>query len=459
MEISARAPRPVRPPPKFVSGPLLSHILVMTGTGGLGLVAIFLGDLANILFLSWLGDEAVVAAVGYGSSILFFTVSIGIGLSIAATSLVSPAIGAGHRVKARRLSVNAHLATFAASSILALAVWLAVPWLLALLGASGRTHALATGYLLILVPSLPPLALAITSSAVLRSVGDARRAMHVTLAGAAVNVILDPIFIFGFGLGIDGAAIASFLARLVVMVVGLWGVIRVHTLMGRPRLRPFLADAPALAAIAAPAVLTNMATPVANAYVTAAIAPFGDSAVAGWAIIGRIMPVAFGAIYALSGSIGPIVGQNWGAGNGERMRHALTLSLAVTAAFTAAAWIALVVLASPLVQLFQATGEAAQLIVLFCRWLAPLFGFLGALFLANAVFNTLRRPHYSTILNWGRATIGTIPFVEAGSALAGAKGVLAGSMLGAIVFGALAVCLCYRLINSLAAEGDAAGRP
>ena len=124
--------------------------------------------------------------------------------------------------------------------------------------------------------------------------------MLVTLVGAIVNTALDPIFIFVLGLGIHGAAIASALSRLAVLGIGLYGVIRVHGLMGRPKLRPFLSDVPAVLAVAMPAVLTNIATPVSNAYITAAIAPFGDSAVAGWAILGRIMPVAFGAIFALS---------------------------------------------------------------------------------------------------------------------------------------------------------------
>ena len=185
------------------------------------------------------------------------------------------------------------------------------------------------------------------------------------------------------------------------------------------------------------------------AYVTSAIAVHGDSAVAGWAIIGRIMPVAFGAIYALSGSIGPVIGQNYGAGNGDRMRLSLTLSLAVNVAFTALAWVLLALLAGPLVDLFHATGESAALIFLFCRWLAPLFAFFGALFVSNAAFNTLGRPHYSTLLNWGRATLGTIPLVIAGSALAGASGVLVGYMLSATLFGVLAVVLCYRTVAEL----------
>lgn len=444
--------RPERPPAKFVTGSLLRHILVMTGAGAFGLMAIFAGDFANIYFLGWLKDEAVIAAVGYGSAIVFFTISIGIGLSIAASALVSPAVGAGQYVTARRLSTNAHLAAIAVAVVSSLLVWLLTPALLSLMGASGRTLDLAIRYLNIIVPSLPFLASAMTSAAVLRSVGDARRAMNITVSIAVVNTLLDPVLIYWMGLGIDGAAIASTLARLVAMGIGFYGVARVHNLMGRSSLKRFKTDVPRLAAIAVPAVLTNIASPVANGYVTAAVSAFGDSAVAGWTVIGRIVPLAFGAIYALSGSIGPILGQNYGAGDHERLKSAYTLSLYVTAAFTLAAWISLAALAGPLTHLLHTTGEAADLVKLYCRWIAPLFLFMGALFVSNAAFNTLGRPRTSTMLNWGRATVGTIPPVMLGASIAGVSGVFWGYMLGGIVFGCLAVWLGYRLIAEISAE-------
>lgn len=437
------------PPPVFITGSILRHILVMTGAGALGLMAVFMGDLANIYFLSLLGDQAIVAAVGYASSIQFFSISIGIGLSIAATALVSPAIGAGRRARARRLSSNAHALTFIVSVVLTIALWLAARPMLAAIGASGRTLDLAWTYLAIQLPSLPLLAVGMTSAAVLRSVGDARRAMNITLAGAFLTVCFDVVLILYLNLGLVGAAFASAIARIGVMAVGLWGVIRVHDLISRPKLATMSRDGRAFAAIAVPAVLTNIATPAANAYVTYAMAAFGDAAVAGWAIIGRIIPVAFGAIYALSGTVGPIIGQNYGAGLGDRMRETLTQSIYTVAAFTLMAWGCLALIALPLADVFRAEGQARDLIVFFCRWLTPLFVFLGALFVANAVFNTLGKPHYSAVLNWLRATVGTVPFVMAGGALAGDRGVLIGNMTGGVVIGTLSVYLAYRLIADL----------
>jgi putative MATE family efflux protein len=441
--------RPATQQPRFVTGSLLRHILAMTGAGALGLMAIFVGDLANIYFLSRLNDEAIVAAVGYASSILFFATSVGIGLSIAATSLVAPALGAGRRMRARRLATNAHLLSLIASVTITLALWFAIEPLLDLIGARGRTLDLAALYLRILVPTLPVLALAITASAVLRSAGDARRAMFVTLFGAIVNTILDLILIVHFGLGIEGAAISSLIARLVMMSIGFYSVVNVHDLLARPKLATLAQDTPAFIGIAGPAVLTNIAPAIGNGYVTFAIASYGDAAVAAWAILARLTPVAFGAIYALSGAIGPIIGQNFGARSSERMRDVFTFSLLTMTAFTGIAWLCLGILANEIAALFNAGGEARELIVFFCRWLSPLFVFMGALFVANAAFNTLGRPHFSTMLNWGRATLGTVPFVLLGGKFFGAAGVLAANMLGGVAFGIIATFSAYKLIDAI----------
>lgn len=440
-------------PPRFVSGSIPRHILGMTGAGAVGLMAIFLGEFANVLFLSWLGDVDIIAAAGYASTILFLLTSVGIGTAIAAGALVSPALGSGDHARARRLSVNAHLFSLAIGIAASVALWLAVPKLVALLGASGRPHELATRYLRIIVPFMSLLGIGMCSSAVLRSAGDARRSMNVTLIGAAVNVALDPLLIFTFGLGMDGAAWATNISRLAVVAVGLHAVIKVHDLIAPVRVTAFLHDARVVLGFALPAILTNLATPVANAYVTWAMASYGTAAVAAWTIIGRISPVAFGAIFALSGSIGPILGQNMGARQWPRVQAAFDGALAISISFTFVAWLALALAADPLVSLFGASGETASLVTLFCRVISPMFAFLGVLFVTNAAFNALGYPHYPTMLNWGRATLGTIPLVYLGGMIWGPAGVIAASLAGAGFFALAGAWICRRLIARMAERG------
>jgi Na+-driven multidrug efflux pump len=273
--------------------------------------------------------------------------------------------------------------------------------------------------------------------------------MYVTLSGGLLTAVCDPLLIFGFGLGVDGAAITSVLARLAMITLGFHGCVRVHNLLAAPSQRGAIADVWPLAQIALPAVLTNVATPFGNAIVTAAVARFGDSAVAGYAVIGRIIPLAFGVIFALTGSIGPILGQNLGAERYDRVRRALVDGLIFTTAYCVVICVVLAVLRDHIVRLFGASGEGAELIRFFCIYVAPSWIMVSWLFVANAAFNNLGFPTWSTVFNWGRATVGTMPFVWFGAQF-GAPGVIAGQALGALAFGVGAVIVCFTVVNRLA---------
>lgn len=431
---------------RFVTGSIPAHVLRMTGAAAVGLMAIFIGELANILFLSMLGDVDIVAAVGYASTVLFLLLSVGIGTAIAASALIAPAIGAGDLVYAKRLSASTHVFAVGFAAISGAVVWIFVPQMIALLGATGRTLTLATGYLRILIPFMTLMSLGMCASAVLRSQGDARRSMNVTLTGAFVNVALDPLFIFVFELGINGAAWATNISRAAVAASGIYWLVRYHDLIEWPRVKNVVDDARTILRFAVPATLTNLATPIANAYVTYAIASHGNGAVAAWALIGRIAPVAFGSIFALSGAVAPILGQNLGARQWARVRHGFDVSIIASLGFTAVAWIALALSVEPLIRLFHATGETADLLRVYCIYLSPMFAFLGILFVANAALNALGHPHWPTVLNWARATLGTFPVVTLGSMLYGPAGVIGANLAGASVFAFAGVWLCWRLI-------------
>jgi putative MATE family efflux protein len=446
--------------PKFVEGSTMRHVVVMTATGSLGLMAIFVVDFLDLFYISLLGEQELAAAIGYAGTILFFMTSLCIGVTIAATALVSRALGASRREDSRRLGISSLLFMFATTALVSAAMLPLLAPILSLLGATGRTHDIAWRFLMIVTPSTPLLGLGMAASGLLRSIGDARRAMYVTLAGAVVTALLDPVFIFVLGLGVDGAAIVSILSRLALTGVGLYGCIRIHDMLARPNLAAAIRDTPALAAIAVPAVLANVATPIAFAYTTAAVAAFGDSAVAGYAVINRVSPLAFCAIFALSGSVGPILGQNLGARRYDRIERTLSDSLIFILIYCVVVWGMLLLLQEAIVQLFGATEQAAALVRFFCRYVAGAFIFLGALFVANAAFNNLGFATWSTLFNWGRATLGTIPFVAIGAAYFGAEGVLAGQAAGGVAFGIAAVMVCYRVVRRMAkAEQTKPGRP
>ena len=434
---------------KFLEGSTMRHVINMTATGSVGLIAVFLVDVLNLIYVSQLGKHEITAAIGYASTLLFFHTSIGIGLSIATTAVVSRAVGAGEMQIAKQLAGSALYLIAGISTLLVLLTYPLLSTFLSSLGAQGETAALAKRFCAIVLPSLPLLSLGMGLSGLLRAVGDGKRAMYVTLGAAAATAILDPLFIFSLRLGLDGAAYANICARLVLAGVGFYGVLKIHHLFAKPTADIFQRSVKAFANIGIPAIMTNVATPFGNAAVTTAIAKYGDSAVAGWAVISRLIPMAFAGLFALSGAIGPILGQNLGAKRFDRLRSTMRDSLKLTLIYVLAVWFLLAVFSSLIATAFDAHDLGRDVIVFFCIFVAGSFLFNGSLFVANAAFNNLGYPLYSTALNWGRATIGVIPFVYFGGLWFGARGVMAGYGLGVVFFGALSVWLCFRVLHKI----------
>lgn len=443
----ARHPRMADTQAKFTRGSLFGHISVMSLTASVGLMAVFLVDFVDMIFISMLGKAELAAAVGYAGAILFFTTSFGIGMAIAAGALVARALGAGAREEARRRATNALIYGVIFGAVFAALVWMNLATFAALLGASGETLDLAVHYLQIIVPSLPFLMIGMIGGAILRAHGDARRAMMATIWGGLVNAVLDPILIFGLDLELTGAAMASVCARVAIAVTALLPLIRHYGGFDRPTPASLKIDLAPILAIAFPAILTQLATPIGQAYVTRAMAQFGEEAVAGMAIVARMSPVGFAVIFALSGAIGPIIGQNAGAGLHDRVRGAFRDGLLFTAIVVVVVS-GLFFLARPAIQMLFSldNGVALTIVFLFAGPLSLMFFFNGVIFVANAAFNNLGHPFYSTIVNWGRHTLGTIPFVMVGAAWFGAPGVLIGQYLGGAVFAIIAFWLARKVI-------------
>ncbi|GAI86008.1 unnamed protein product, partial [marine sediment metagenome] len=278
----------------------------MTMAGAIGLVSIFAVDVLNLFYISMLGEQELTAAVGYASTIMFFTVSISIGFTIAATAIVSKALGAGNFENAKTDAGATLIYIVAINTLTALILYPLIGPVLDLLGASGRTHAVALDFLQIVTFAIPLMGFGMCCSGLLRAKGDARRAMYVTLSAGIAAAIFDPILIIYMELGVRGAAIATTFTRVVLVFAGLYGVWAIHKMIAMPNrqqlirlLRPYLM-------IAIPAMLTQVATPFSNGYMTAVMSDFGDGAVAGWTIIGRLVPLAFVAIFTLSAAVGPI---------------------------------------------------------------------------------------------------------------------------------------------------------
>jgi putative MATE family efflux protein len=445
----------IKPPAPFVTGSIFAHVTKTTLAGTLGLIAIFLVDFLNLYYISLLGKIELTVAIGFASLILYIFTSLAVGLMIAGGALVSRAIGKGDRAEAGRFINAANIMSFGFGLVISVLLIPTISPFLTLMGAVGEAHSQALRFLYIVLPFTFMLTLGIQLSGLLRAIGLVKASTYVTLVAAIAAVVLDPLFIFVFNMGLDGAALASILARIFMLLVGFYYLqgAGYHFKFDKTTL---LADFRALNKIAFPAILTNIATPVGVTIATAFFARVGGlEIVAAWTVINRIVPIAFAGLFTLSGAVGPIIGQNLGAKQLPRVKETINAALKFILLYGAVVYVLLYFIAQPLCRAMGVTGQAASFIIYFCQIISLLFVFNGVQYVANAAFNNLSFPHISTITNWSRTLFGTWPFLALGAALASsfnttpAYGALMSYGIGGVIFALGAIFWCYRVIGKL----------
>ena len=434
-------------PAIFLTGSPLRHITTMSLTASIGLLTMFIVDFADLFYIAQLADSSLTAAMGFAATILFFATAFHIGLMIATSALASRHIGQGDPDRARRYLTNILILSMMFVVPLAALFFLFAPNILHLAGADGAANQAATGYIRIFAPFLPFSVAAMVCSGFLRAHGAARRAMNVTLSMGIANAILDPIFIFGFDWGINGAAVASACAAIISALFAISPIVRDYGGFDRFSVPGFRRDIPSIMAILVPAILTNIATPVGGFISYRFIADYSDNVIAGFAVVGRVVPVAFCLMFSLSGAIGPIIGQNFGALQFDRVRTTIKQATLFALAYTMIIWPALYLLSGPISDAFHLVGEGRHVFWLFALLLTPLFFFNGMLFIGNAACNNLGRPTWSTAMNWLRNTLGIIPFLWLGREFYGLDGIVVGPAIGGIIFGIAGYMVAQYLVN------------
>lgn len=436
--------------PRFCEGSIMRHVVVMAGTGTVGLMAVFLVDFLNLFYISRLGDSRYTAAIGFANAIGFLQISICIGMSIGATVIAARLVGAHQYERAKRIVTSFIVVMTAIMIILGLCIAAYNREILYLLGARDVVLQQASHFVVIVSPLLFLIGLGMVLSGLLRAMGDAKRSMNVTVIGALVAGTLDPLFILVFHLGLEGAAISTVCSRLAVALLGFYSLRR-YELLQKPEWKYIWSDSLEVFKISFPAILTNLATPVGGLFVIHTMSRFSSDAIAGQTAIDRLIPVAFAFVFALTGSVGPIISQNFGAGLRERMQETMVVSLKLVCLCVFCAWFVFFIGEDLFIKMFALKADGAALMHLFCHWVIINNLFLGMLFVSNTAFNNLGYPLLSTLFNWGRATLGTIPFVYVGASY-GPQGVLVGQAMGVVPFGIMAVICTFVVMKNIQME-------
>ncbi|MGP1274313.1 MAG: MATE family efflux transporter, partial [Caulobacterales bacterium] len=315
----------------LTQGPVFGHLMRMVIPMSFGIVAMML---VGIVDAYWVGRLGTVqqAAVQFVFPVSMAVMSIAIGLGAGAVSVVARAAGRGDGERTKRVATDAVILALLITAITsAIGIGLIGP-LFRLMGASEAMMPFVREYMTIWFAGIIFMVGPMIASNILRALGDAILPSIIMILAAVLNMILDPILIFGLGpipaMEVQGAALATLISNMAVFVIAMGIMIFREKIidLSWPGLSEMMWNWSEIARIGAPAAGSNMINPMAMTLVFAAAARFGEPAVAGFGVAQRVEALALIPLFALSGSIGPITGQNGGAGHIDRVREAFRSS-------------------------------------------------------------------------------------------------------------------------------------
>ncbi|MDX1529511.1 MAG: MATE family efflux transporter, partial [Gammaproteobacteria bacterium] len=371
-------------------------------------------------------------------------VSLGIGLMAGTSSVIARAIGRGDQARVRRLTTDALAFSVLISLALSVIGILSLNPLFRLLGASEELLPLISDYMIVwyagMVAVIPPMA----GMGAIRATGDSRFQSRLLIVASVVNLILDPLLIFGLlgfpRLELQGAAIATIAARATTIAAGYWAIRYKHGMLSfdLPKLSEVMNSWSSLLHVGLPAAGTNVIIPASTAVVVAIISAFGHEAVAGFGAASRIEALSLVVFFAMSAVIGPFVGQNLGAGKTERIAEANRRCALFCLLFGLSVAAVLAISAKPLMALFSDDARVREVGSAYL-WIVPIsYGAAGIVMVVNAAFNGLGRPFPAVAVSTLRMVVLYLPLAWLGAKFFNVHGIFAAAAIANIVAGSVA---------------------
>ncbi len=320
----------------LTTGSVTAHLLRMTSFMLVSMVFQTLYVLVDLYWVGRLGTDAV-AAVAISGNLMFVVLALTQMLGVGTTTLVSHAAGQRDQARANRVFNQAQCLSSIAGVLFLLLMLPASGRYATLMSADEGTRAMAVEYLLWMVPAMSFQFLLVAMAAALRGTGTFKPGMVVQTATVVINIVLAPIFIFGWGTGVPMGVAGAAVATLVAIIIGvLWMATyfigaRAFLTFDRAHWRPDPRLWKEMLAIGLPAGAEFALMAVYLAIVYSVIRPFGASAQAGFGIGLRIIQSGFLPIVALGFAVAPVAGQNFGARRPERVRATFRAAATIAA--------------------------------------------------------------------------------------------------------------------------------
>ena len=400
----------------------------------MGLVTVMGANLIETIYVSLLGTDEL-AALGFTFPLVMLLQSMTMGLGVGASSVVARKIGADERVQATSIISHSLLITVMFVGIVSLLVSSTLSEIFDLLGAEKNIKSMALEFMEVWFYGLPFFAVAMVGTSLMRAAGDVATPGYLMAAGSFLQVLFGPALIFGFsewdGFGLKGAAIAFIVARTTTFLFVIYFLNKNKFLVSS--LNDFWLSTREVFHVGLPAIASNLIGPLSMTFITRLVAGYGSAAVAGFSLASRIETMLAMVVWAISMSVGPFVGQNWGARKFERVWKAVSLANIYAVSWGALSYVVLF-LTSPLVINAVTDEFAVADAALTYLLIVPIgMGLMGISANASNSFNALGKPVPPLVMSVVQMLVLTIPLAIVGNFFLGFPGIFIGGVFAMLI--------------------------
>jgi len=442
--------------PLLIEGPVAKTLFNLTIPMIIGMVGMVAFNLADTFFVGQLGTQEL-AALSFTFPIIMVIGSLAMGIGTGASAVISQAIGRGDHHKVKRLTTDSLILSFLLVAFFVLFGMMTIDPLFSLLGAEPEIIPLVREYMVIWYPGVLFLIIPMVGNSAIRATGDTKTPSAIMLVAVAVNIVLDPLLIFGLGpfpmLGLAGAAIATVVSRAITLVVALWVLYYRDRMMTfeLPSQKEVIDSWKSILNIGLPVAGTRLLIPISMGVIYALVASYGHEAVAAFGVGIRIEFFAMTVVFALSTVIGPFVGQNWGAHQFDRVVQGVRYSNIFSLVWGVAMFAILALASRPIASLFNDDPQVISIIMLFL-WIVPVgYALFGVFLISTMVLNVLNKPFPAAVLMVIQMFGLYIPLACVGSYLFGLQGIF-GAIVVAYSLSGIASHFVLKRVLAIGAE-------
>jgi len=444
---------------KFTSGHVGKQLLFGAIPMTIGIGAAIGFSFVDTVFIAKLGVKQL-AAITYTFPMVFVVIGIAMGLGIGATAVISKAIGEGDEHRVKRLSTDAILLGLIVTAITIIIGLVFLDPLFMSMGADETTMPYIRDYMYIWLPGTIFLILPMVGNYAIRATGDIKTPSYIMLAAVGINLILDPMFIFGFGpipaMGIQGAALATLIGRLVTLIIAFRILYYKYDMITfeRPTLKELFDSWKEILHVGLPTAASNIILPAGFGIIIDFTSDYGEAAVAALGAASRIESLVMTVFMALAAVLSPFIGQNWGAMKFDRIDKAFKYAIAFCFIWGAIMIGFFELFKEPISRFVKSDPAVVEVMVLYLSITPFAMAFRGMLMISTSALNVLKRPLESAALTTSYMFVFFVPFAYFGSKYFGLVGIFTSLVIGAVITAIIGYYTLMNRYNKIKAKGE-----